>query len=97
MATLRKYSPIFVENKVRKSPFTLERCLLAGFVGLTGLGLAQPAILSVAFDSTTPSATQIAQGKPSADFTPVGSIERKPAEPAKPEQPADSPGLRLNR
>ena len=85
------------EKKAKKSPFSLERCLLAGFVGLTGLGLAQPAILSIAFDDTTPSSTMIAQGKPPADFTPVGSIERKAPEPAKPEQPAPANGLRLNR
>lgn len=99
MSTIRKYRPIFEPKKQKKSLFSVDRCLLAGFVGMTGIGLAQPSIMSFAFNDTVPAATMTASikgpilaAKPSPDYTPVGSIERKPAEP-----PANPHGLRLGR
>ena len=89
--TLRKRRrPIF-------AAFTIERTLLAGFLGLTALGMAQPSIISFAFNDKTPEPTMTAQAKApviasraTTDQTPVGSIERKPVEPA-------APGLRPSR
>ncbi len=103
MSTLRKYRPLFVEPK-KKPKLTVERTLFAGFVGLTGVGLAQPAIMSYAFNDTSPATTMTAQtnapvmaGRPTADYTPVGSIERKPIETAKPAEPAPANPLGLRR
>ena len=104
MSTIRKYRPAAKQNK--KPLFTIDRALLAGFVGITGLGLAQPSIMSFAFSDKTPATTMTAQSKPTvvaakpaADYTPVGSIERKPVEALKPVEakPANPHGLRLER
>ena len=108
VSTIRKYRPAVVQ---KKSPFSLDRTLLAGFVGLGALGLAQPAVMSIAFNAKTPAGAMMAQtpakdvtvaAKPTADFTPVGTIKpvetKKPVEPPRPAEPPANPhGLRLVR
>ena len=107
MATLRKYKP---RQTAKKSLITIDRTLLAGVVGFGAIGLAQPTLLTLASNNEpSPAAIQMARqaapaptvvaAKPQADYTPVGSIEKKPAEAPKPEtQPAPNPlGLRLSR
>lgn len=104
VSTIRKYRRA---KAPKKALFTIDRTLFVGFIGLGALGLAQPAIVSMAFNDTTPATTMTAQApapasviaaRPTADFTPVGSIERGIAEPKKPaEAPANPHGLRLSR
>ncbi len=104
VSTLRKYRPLFQEKK-KKSKISLERCLLAGFLGLTGVGLVQPTLVSMAFNDSAPATIQTAGGaspvlaaRPSADYTPVGSIERQqPETPAPAAKTTGQIGLRPGR
>jgi hypothetical protein len=98
VSKLRKYRPLFTQPK--KSRFSIDKTLLIGFVGLTGIGLAQPAFLSVAVNDTVPSPTMLAQSNSpriGTDFTPVGSINAKPLAPkpaeTKPREVRRLPGL----
>jgi hypothetical protein len=75
VSNIRKISIRKTKNKPMF--FTAERTLLAGVIGLAGMGLAQPTLMSIAFNDSAPQATMIATTKSPADYTPVGSIERQ--------------------
>lgn len=105
MASLRKYRP---REAPRKAFFSIDRTLLAGVVGFGALGLGQATLTTVASNDHGPAPAMMAQSpapaavvaaRPQADFTPVGSIEKKPSEAPKPaDAPAPNPhGLRLSR
>jgi hypothetical protein len=105
VATIRKYVP---RKAPKKAFFSVDRTLLAGVIGFGAIGLAQPTLVSLASnDRNTPVVAQnqpkaappAVAGKPAADYTPVGSIEKATGETSKPvEKPVANPlGLRLER
>ena len=88
MSTLRKYQRQVIKPK--KSRLTAESSLLIGCIALVGIGFAQPALMSIAFNDSEPAPNMIAQSRnptlaanPAADYTPVGAIDRKPPDAQK--------------
>ena len=76
MASLRKY-PKLLPSK-RGPIVTLDRTLLAAVVGLVGFGALETGGMTVASNDTpTPGASDVmTASRQTADFTPVGSIEK---------------------
>ena len=80
MSTIRKARSTLAPSKSRRK-FTIEKALLLGFVGLSGLGMAQPALMTLAF-SDSPVAQPIQIAAERTDKTPIGSIPKAAETPA---------------
>ena len=88
MSILRKHHrPV---SPPKKNRFSAENSLLIGCIALVGIGVVQPALVSIAYNDYEPAPNMIAQSQnptlaatPGADHTPVGSIDRKPLDSQK--------------